>query len=95
MSNNLLFLVLFGTIDHVMMTTASQDCYSVAGTVPNSTHLTHSTSPNNLLGVLFFFFLSFVFSGPHLRHMEFTSPIGATAASLRHSHSNAGSELCL
>ena len=45
----------------------------------------------------FFFFLSFL--GPHPRHMEVprlgVGLIGAVAAGLSQSHSNAGSKLCL
>ena len=38
----------------------------------------------------------FCFLGPHLRHMEVPTrgPIGATAAGLHHSHSNAGYKAC-
>ena len=46
----------------------------------------------------FFFFCLLVFLGPHPRHMEvprLRGLIGAVAASLHHSHSNAGSEPCL
>ena len=45
----------------------------------------------------FLFFVCFVFLGPHLWHMEVPARglIRAVAASLCHSHSNAGSELRL
>ena len=45
--------------------------------------------------LLLLLFVCFVFVGPHLRHMEFPrlgGQTGATAASLCHNHSNAGSE---
>ena len=46
----------------------------------------------------FFSFLAFCFLGPYPRHMELPrlgGPVGAVTSSLRHSHSNAGSEPCL
>ena len=50
------------------------------------------------LSLSLFFFLSFVLLGPHPRHMEvprLEGPIGATTASLHHSHSNVRSEQSL
>ena len=59
-------------------------------------HLLPSFSPNGL--IFYLFFLIFVFSGPHPQHREVPRPrdrIGATAASLCQSHSNARPEPCL
>ena len=70
-------------------------------TVPSPDHplvcrvATNCTSPQILLRLLNIFFF-FFFLGPHLHHMEVPRlGIGATAAGLHHSHSDAGSELRL
>ena len=49
------------------------------------------------LYLIYMVFFVFVFSGPHSQHVEIPKlgPIGATAAGLHHSHSNAGSKPCL
>ena len=55
-------------------------------------------SVNTTKNLFLFLFLSFVVLGPHLQYMEVRrlgGLIGAVAAGLRHSHSNARSKPCM